>query len=49
MGIALTLTAPGIPMLFQGQELLQDGWFQDTEPMPWENKDEHGGIGAANR
>lgn len=46
LGIALTLTAPGIPMLFQGQELLQDGWFQDTEPMPWENKDEHGGIGA---
>ncbi len=45
LGIALTLTAPGIPMILQGQELLQDGWFQDSEPMPWENKEEHGGIG----
>jgi 1,4-alpha-glucan branching enzyme len=29
LGLVLTLTAPGIPMLFQGQELLADGWFDD--------------------
>ena len=26
-------TAPGIPMLFQGQEVLQGDWFQDTVPL----------------
>ena len=30
---ALTLTAPGIPMLFQGQELLEDLWFDDMDPL----------------
>ena len=32
---ALTLTAPGIPMLFQGQELLEDLWFDDKDPIDW--------------
>lgn len=44
IGIALTMTAPGIPMLFQGQELLQAGWFTDTEQLDWENKESLGGI-----
>lgn len=44
LGIALVMTAPGIPMLFQGQELLQDGWFTDTEELDWENKEDLGGI-----
>jgi len=30
LAAALVLTAPGIPMLFQGQEFLEDGWFQDS-------------------
>ena len=29
LGSALVLTSPGIPMLFQGQELLEDRWFDD--------------------
>ena len=32
LAAALVLTAPGIPMLFQGQEFLEDGWFQDSVP-----------------
>ena len=28
LGSALVLTSPGIPMLFQGQELLEDRWFR---------------------
>lgn len=44
LGAALVMTAPGIPMLFQGQELLQDGWFQDTEELDWENSEEFAGI-----
>jgi 1,4-alpha-glucan branching enzyme len=35
LGAAIALTAPGIPMLFQGQELLEDGEFSDTRPLNW--------------
>jgi 1,4-alpha-glucan branching enzyme len=44
LGIALTMTAPGIPMLFQGQEFLEDGWFQDTDELDWDKADDHAGI-----
>ncbi len=44
LGSAITLTAPGIPMLFQGQELLEDGWFDDTMPLDWSKSDQFGGI-----
>ncbi|MBB3209178.1 1,4-alpha-glucan branching enzyme [Rhodopirellula rubra] len=44
LGVAIAMTAPGIPMLFQGQELLQDGWFQDTEELDWENARSFQGI-----
>jgi 1,4-alpha-glucan branching enzyme len=42
--LALTLTAPGIPMLFQGQEFLEDGWFQDHEELDWDQAVDHHGI-----
>jgi 1,4-alpha-glucan branching enzyme len=46
LGAALVLTAPGIPMLFQGQELLEDRWFQDKVPIDWSRtEDEHGILG----
>lgn len=41
---ALALTAPGIPMLFQGQEFLEDGWFEDTVPLDWELSEDFRGI-----
>ncbi|MBX3012996.1 MAG: alpha amylase C-terminal domain-containing protein [Caldilineaceae bacterium] len=44
LGAALVLTAPGIPMLFQGQELLEDRWFQDSHPVDWSKLERHGGI-----
>jgi 1,4-alpha-glucan branching enzyme len=44
LGSAITLTAPGIPMLFQGQELLEDGWFDDTIPLDWSKSDRFAGI-----
>ena len=44
LGIVLTLTAPGIPMLFQGQEFIEDEYFQDTEGLDWEKHDRHEGI-----
>ncbi|WP_165749251.1 alpha-amylase family glycosyl hydrolase [Cellulophaga sp. Z1A5H] len=44
LGIALTLTAPGIPMLFQGQEFIEDKYFQDTEALDWGKYEKHQGI-----
>ena len=38
------LTAPGIPMLFQGQEFLEDGWFQDSVPLDWHKSEEFCGL-----
>ena len=44
LGAALVFTAPGIPMLFQGQEFLEDEWFRDTDPIDWNKKDTFHGI-----
>jgi 1,4-alpha-glucan branching enzyme len=44
LAAAIVLTAPGIPMLFQGQEFLQDKHFDDKIPLEWENTKDHGGI-----
>jgi 1,4-alpha-glucan branching enzyme len=44
LGAALVLSAPGIPMLFQGQELLEDKYFRDTAPLDWTRLDTYTGI-----
>ena len=44
LGAAVVMTAPGIPMLFQGQEFLEDGWFQDTDPVDWAKSTTYAGI-----
>lgn len=44
MGAALVMTAPGIPMIFQGQEVLEDGWFADTDPVDWSKEVTFAGI-----
>jgi 1,4-alpha-glucan branching enzyme len=44
LGSAITLMAPGIPMLFQGQELLEDRWFDDTVPIDWSKSHRFAGI-----
>jgi len=44
LAAALAMTAPGIPMLFQGQEFLQDGWFRDDRPLDWHLAEAHKGI-----
>jgi 1,4-alpha-glucan branching enzyme len=33
LGAVLVFTSPGIPMLFMGQEFLEDQWFSDTHPL----------------
>ncbi|PPK86211.1 maltooligosyl trehalose hydrolase [Neolewinella xylanilytica] len=44
LGAAMTLTAPGIPMLFQGQALLEDKWFSDQDPLDWTRLKKFGGM-----
>lgn len=41
---AVVLTVPGIPMLFQGQEFLQGGSFNDWRTLDWENAKTLSGI-----
>lgn len=44
LGACLVFTAPGIPMIFQGQEFLQDEWFRDNDPLDWKFTRTHKGI-----
>ena len=44
LAAALVFTAPGIPMIFQGQEFLEGGWFRDTVPVDWDQREEFHGI-----
>lgn len=44
MGGALVMTSPGIPMIFQGQEVLEDGFFADTDPVDWTKLTTYAGI-----
>lgn len=44
LGAGLVFTAPGIPMIFQGQEFLQGEWFRDDVPLDWDLKEDYSGI-----
>ena len=44
LGAALVFTAPGIPMIFQGQEFLEDKWFSDQDPLDWTKTETYAGI-----
>jgi 1,4-alpha-glucan branching enzyme len=48
-GAGLVLTSPGVPMLFQGQEFLENGWFDDHETLDWEKARRFRGIRLAYR
>ncbi|HET7168478.1 MAG TPA: alpha-amylase family glycosyl hydrolase, partial [Candidatus Limnocylindrales bacterium] len=44
LGSGLVLTSPGLPMLFQGQELLEDRWFDDTVALDWSKEQRFEGM-----
>jgi 1,4-alpha-glucan branching enzyme len=46
LGAALVFTSPGIPMIFQGQEFLESGYFQDSVPLDWTKLTTYAGIHA---
>lgn len=46
---AVMLTAPGIPMLLQGQEFLQEGSFNDWQELEWDKTQTYHGMVLAHR
>jgi 1,4-alpha-glucan branching enzyme len=44
LGAALVFTSPGIPMIFQGQEFLQYGWFDASKELDWSLATSEAGI-----
>jgi 1,4-alpha-glucan branching enzyme len=44
LGSAVVLTSPGIPMLFQGQELVEGSWFSDGDGLDWTLRHRHAGL-----
>jgi 1,4-alpha-glucan branching enzyme len=44
LGAAITLTSPGIPLLFSGQEFVEDGYFRDDDPLDWNKAGWFSGI-----
>jgi 1,4-alpha-glucan branching enzyme len=49
LGFVTVMCSPGIPMLFQGQEFLEDRWFDDSVALDWGKSDLHDGIVALHR
>jgi 1,4-alpha-glucan branching enzyme len=44
LGAGVVFTSPGVPMIFQGQEFLEDGFFTDEAPLNWERAELFAGI-----
>lgn len=45
----LTLTTPGIPMILQGQEFMQEGAFNDWKMLEWNKTEQFEGIVTAHK
>lgn len=44
LGAGIVATAPGVPMIFQGQELLEARWFHEKDPVDWSRAETQRGI-----
>ncbi len=44
LGSALVFTSSGIPMIFQGQEFLEDRVFFDKDPLDWNLSEQYSGL-----
>ena len=49
LGAALVFTAPGIPMIFMGQEFLEWGAWTDAEQLDWSKAERFAGVRALYR
>jgi 1,4-alpha-glucan branching enzyme len=46
---AIIMTAPGVPMLFQGQEFMEGGSFNDWQTLDWTKAETFAGITLAHK
>lgn len=44
LAAAIVLTTPGIPMIFQGQEFMEDGSFNDWQALEWKKANRFAGL-----
>ncbi|MBX3355442.1 MAG: alpha amylase C-terminal domain-containing protein [Phycisphaeraceae bacterium] len=44
LAAAVAFTSPGVPMLFMGQEFLENGFFTDTQPLDWSKATTYAGV-----
>jgi 1,4-alpha-glucan branching enzyme len=44
LGAAIVMTSPGIPLLFQGQEMLEWSLFDGKQPLDWSKASRYSGI-----
>ena len=44
LGATVTLTAPGVPMIYQGQEMLESNAFYSYTPLDWTKTNTYSGI-----
>lgn len=44
LGAALVMTSPGMPMILQGQEMLETNQFSDARPVDWSRTNTFAGI-----
>lgn len=44
LAAGVVFSTPGIPMIFQGQEFLEDEYFRDEVPLDWERLETFSGI-----
>jgi len=49
MAAGIVMTAVGVPMMFQGDEILMDKWFSDEIPLDWSRLNTFGGINECYR
>jgi 1,4-alpha-glucan branching enzyme len=49
LAASMMLSGPGIPMLLQGAEFLQEGAFNDWQALDWENLERYQGVVTARR
>jgi len=49
MAAGIVMASVGIPMMFQGDEILMDKWFSDEIPLDWSLLNTYGGINECYR
>ena len=49
LGALFTLTSPGTPLLFMGNEFQETGFFHDDIPLDWGKRTRHAGLLALHR